>query len=279
IQAHKKTITFLQTGATLQIKTFSPDVMTGVKPSGVLVDEEHVIAEKSDASRVMGQIRGGMISQPEAFLLIITTQSEKPPRGVFKADLMKARSIRDGEVQGHTLPILYEFPEDLQKISTIPGEPAPWEKPACWHMVLPNAGRSITVERLKEDYTEAKAAGLEELVRWASQHLNVEIGLALRNDRWAGADYWMDQADSELTLEEIQTRSDVIVAGIDGGGLDDMLSLVIMGRDSVTAEWLCWSRSWVNHNVLEIRKKEASQFLDFEKQGDLWVMKDPCADI
>lgn len=279
IQAHKKTITFLQTGATLQIKTFSPDVMTGVKPAGVLVDEEHVIAEKSDASRVMGQIRGGMISQPEAFLLIITTQSEKPPRGVFKADLMKARSIREGEVQGHTLPILYEFPEDLQKISTVPGEPAPWENPSCWHMVLPNAGRSITVERLKEDYAEAKAAGLEELTRWASQHLNVEIGLALRNDRWAGADYWMDQADNELTLEEIQTRSDVIVAGIDGGGLDDMLSLVIMGRDSVTAEWLCWSRSWVNHNVLEIRKKEASQFLDFEKQGDLWVMKDPCADI
>ncbi|MFT8586806.1 terminase large subunit [Acetobacter papayae] len=279
IQAHKKTITFLQSGATLQIKTFSPDVMTGVKPAGVLVDEEHVIAEKSDAARVMGQIRGGMVSQPEAFLLIITTQSEKPPRGVFKADLMKARAIRDGDTQGHTLPILYEMPEDLQKASTVPGEPAPWENPAVWQMVLPNAGRSITVERLEQDYSEARSAGLEELIRWASQHLNVEIGLALRNDRWAGADYWLDQADDELTLAEIQNRADVIVAGIDGGGLDDLLALVVLGRDSVTAEWLCWSRSWVNLNVLEIRKKEASQFLDFEKQGDLWVMKDPGGDI
>lgn len=278
-QDHKKTITYLATGATLKIKAFSPDVMTGVKPAGVLVDEEHVVAERADAERVMGQIRGGMISQPEAFLVIITTQSEKPPRGVFKSDLKKARSTRDGLIQGHTLPVLYELPPNIQKASTVPGQSAPWENPECWHMVLPNAGRSITIERLRQDYQDAKEKGLEELIRWASQHLNVEIGLALRNDRWAGADYWLDQADPELSLQEIQSRSDVIVAGIDGGGLDDLLSLAVLGRDSVTAEWLLWSRSWVFHNVLEIRKKEASQFLDFEKQGDLYVMKEPGKDI
>lgn len=279
IQDHKKTITYTATGATLKIKAFSPDVMTGVKPAGVLVDEEHVVAERADAERVMGQIRGGMISQPEAFLVIITTQSEKPPRGVFKSDLQKARAVRDGLIQGHMLPILYELPPEIQKASTIPGQAAPWENHECWHMVLPNAGRSITVERLRQDYQDAKETGLEELIRWASQHLNVEIGLALRNDRWAGADYWLDQSDHDLTLDEILTRSDVVVAGIDGGGLDDLLSLAVLGRDSVTAEWLVWSRSWVFHNVLEIRKKEASQFLDFEKQGDLYVMKEPGKDI
>jgi phage terminase large subunit-like protein len=31
--------------------------------------------------------------------------------------------------------------------------------------------------------------GQGEVVRWASQHLNIEIGLALRSDRWVGADH------------------------------------------------------------------------------------------
>ncbi|MCG0995297.1 terminase large subunit [Acetobacter indonesiensis] len=278
-QDHKKTITYLTTGATLKIKAFSPDVMTGVKPSGILVDEEHVVAERADADRVMGQIRGGMVSQPEAFLAIITTQSERPPRGVFKADLKKARSIRDGLVQGHTLPILYEFPPDIQKASTVRGQSAPWEDPSVWHMVLPNAGRSVTVQRLVDDFQEAKGKGLEELTRWASQHLNVEIGLALRNDRWAGADYWETQADPDLTIAEIIARSDVIVAGIDGGGLDDLLSLTIMGRDSVTAEWLQWSKSWVMEGVLQLRKREASQLQDFVTLGDLVIVQEPGMDI
>lgn len=278
-QDHKKTITYLTTGATLKIKAFSPDVMTGVKPSGILVDEEHVVAERADADRVMGQIRGGMVSQPEAFLAVITTQSERPPRGVFKADLKKARSIRDGLVQGHTLPILYEFPPDIQKASTVPGQSAPWENPSVWHMVLPNAGRSVTVQRLEDDFQEAKEKGLEELTRWASQHLNVEIGLALRNDRWAGADYWEAQADPDLTITEIIARSDVIVAGIDGGGLDDLLSLTIMGRDSVTAEWLQWSKSWVMEGVLQLRKREASQLQDFVTSGDLVIVQEPGMDI
>jgi hypothetical protein len=32
------------------------------------MDELHVIAESADADRVVGQLRGGLISQPEAFL-------------------------------------------------------------------------------------------------------------------------------------------------------------------------------------------------------------------
>jgi hypothetical protein len=35
---------------------------------------------------------------------------------------------------------------------------------------------------------EGKAQGTGEIVRWASQHLNIEIGLALRSDRWVGAE-------------------------------------------------------------------------------------------
>ncbi|MFW7267533.1 terminase large subunit [Gluconacetobacter sp. Hr-1-5] len=279
IQSHLKCITYRPTGATLKIKTFSPDVMTGVILAGALVDEEHVIAEKAEADRVMGQIRGGMISQSDAFLVVISTQSERPPRGVFRADLIKARSIRDGKRTGRTLPIIYEFPADIQKPARVPDEPAPWEDPKHWHMVLPNAGLSITVPRLEEEFAEAKKTSKEELIRWASQHLNVEIGLALRSDRWVGADYWEGAGDPDLTLDELLTRSEVVVAGIDGGGLDDLLSLAVVGRDSVTMEWLHWQRSWVFEGVLGLRKSEASQLRDFERQGDLVIVQEPGSDI
>ncbi|WP_051387204.1 hypothetical protein [Bradyrhizobium sp. ARR65] len=109
VQPHLKKVSWLKTGATLQVKSFDPNVLTGVKPAGALVDELHVVSADANADRVIGQLRGGMISQPESFLLFITTQSERPPAGVFKAELDKARAIRDGKREGAMLPVLYEF--------------------------------------------------------------------------------------------------------------------------------------------------------------------------
>ncbi|KXV51625.1 terminase, partial [Gluconobacter albidus] len=148
-----------------------------------------------------------------------------------------------------------------------------------WSMVLPNAGRSITVKRLEEEYENARAKGIQELARWASQHLNVEIGLALRSDRWVGADFWLPAGDPDLTLDVLIDRSDVIVAGIDGGGLDDLLSLAVLGRDRITQEWMHWGKNWVFEGILELRKREASQLKDFETQGDLVIVSTPGDDI
>lgn len=259
VQEHIKRITYRPTGAFLKVKSFDPKVVTGSKPAGVLIDELHVIAESHDADRVVGQLRGGLVSQPEGFLLTITTQSERAPAGVFRAELMKARKVRDGELIAPILPLLYEFPADVD-----------WQDSANWHMVTPNAGRSITIERLIEDAEQAKAAGDEEWRRWASQHLNVEIGLALHTDRWAGADYWERQASaSGLSLNQLLERSSVAVMGIDGGGMDDLLGLAVLGRDSETGDWLAWCRAWAHPKVLERHKQSAARFRDFERDGDL----------
>lgn len=279
VQSHIKRITYLPTGASLSVKSFDPKVLTGAKPAGAMLDEEHVAAANSDADRVMGQLRGGMVSQPEAFLAIVTTQSERPPAGIFRADLNRARSIRDGgENAGRMLPVIYELPRDLQKPG-IAGGAAPWENPECWRMVTPNAGRSITVDRLVPDFATAKQAGEGELRRWASQHLNVEIGLALGSDRWAGADYWESQADSGLTLDEVIDRSEVLVVGVDGGGLDDLLSIAVLGRERGTMDWLHWQQSWAHDSVLERRKAEAPRLRDFERAKELVILSEPGADI
>lgn len=262
VQAHLKKVTDRTNGATLVVKSFDPSVLTGVRPAGVLIDELHVVGSSPDADRVVGQARGGLISQPEGFLVVITTQSERPPSGVFRAELLKARAIRDGRIKGAMLPVLYEFPPDVD-----------WRDPKNWWMVTPNRGLSVTVERLVSDYEAAKEAGEEELRRWASQHLNVEIGLALRSDRWVGADYWEPNGNPKLDLQAILDRSDVVTVGIDGGGLDDLLGLAVLGRDRVTREWLLWSHAWAHTSVLERRKAEAGRLLDFARDGDLDVVE------
>lgn len=257
VQEHIKRVTYRPSGAFLKVKSFDPKIVTGAKPSGVLLDELHVIAESHDADRVIGQLRGGLVSQPEGFLITITTQSERVPSGVFRAELMKARKVRSGELKAPILPLLYEFPPDVD-----------WEDPANWRMVTPNDGRSITVKRLIEDAAQARAAGDEEWRRWASQHLNIEIGIALHSDRWAGAGFW-EQQSTRLTLADVLTRCEVIDVGVDGGGLDDLLGLAVLGRERDTGNWLLWARAWAHPSVLERRKSEAARFHDFAADGDL----------
>lgn len=276
VQEHIKTIFDRVTKAKLKVKTFDLKVMTGAKPAGVLVDELHLMSHMSFASRVIGQIRGGLIANPEAFLIFITTQSDTPPAGVFKTELQYWRDIRDGKVsEPRALPLIYEFPEAFQRDPRMP-----WQDPKCWYQVLPNLGLSITLDRLTADFNTAKVKGEDEFKRWASQHLNIEIGLALHSDSWLGARYWGGAADPEpITLDSLIQRCDVVTAGIDGGGLDDLASISVTGREKTTRDWLNWTKAWVHGEALEKRKEIAETLRDFEKDGDLVICQSPLQDV
>lgn len=118
----------------------------------------------------------------------------------------------------------------------------------------------------------AEEGGPEVMASVLAKHLNVEIGLALRSDRWAGADFWQESADKSLTLDSLMDRSEVIDIGIDGGGLDDLLGLCVLGREENTGRWLAWHHAWAHPSALERRKSEAPRFLDFAKQKDLTIV-------
>jgi phage terminase large subunit-like protein len=276
VREHLKVIEDRRNKASLKIKTFDMRVMTGSKPVAVIVDELHVMSAYSYASRVIGQIRGGLLPNPESLLIFITTQSDEPPAGVFRAELDYARGVRDGRITDgvRMLPILYEFPEDMQT-----DKAKPWRDPNNWPMVLPNLGRSITIDRLVSDYKAAREKGEAEERRWASQHLNVEIGLALHANRWRGADYWLEAADDMLTLDSLLDRSDVVTIGIDGGGLDDLLGLAVIGRCRTTRDWLLWGHAWCQKDVLTLRPEIAERLQDFAKDGDLTLCEDAIEDV
>lgn len=275
VKDYKKTIIHRDTGAKLEIMTFDPDIVTGKKVVGALIDEEHILGKMHKAKKAMVQLRGGMMPFPEAFLAIITTQSDEAPAGVFKEDLTKAREIRDGKRMGDMLPVLYEFPAEMQK------DPAkPWRDPANWPMVTPNLGRSIALGSLVKACNDEEANGDAALRTWASQHLNVEIGVGLHSDRWVGADYWEVNAEPELvTFEALLERCEVIVCGADGGGLDDLFGFAALGREIGTRRWLAYMKAWAHRIVLERRKEIAPRLLDLEKAGELRIVDKPGQDV
>jgi len=276
LDLHVDTVTGQPRNARLKIKSFDPKVVTGGIPAFAILDELHVMAQAPYASRVLNQIRGGMITNPESLLIIITTQSEVPPFGIFKDELDYARGVRDGRItEGvRMLPILHEFPEYMQL-----AESKPWADPENWHIVLPNLGRSITIERLVAEWRTAQAKGERAAREWASQHLNVQIGMAMHDARWEGADFWLSATGAPSDLREFIARCDLIVAGVDGGGLDDLLGLALVGREHGTGRWLAWVRAWAHKLVLERRKGEADRLLGLERSGFMKIVDRPGDDL
>lgn len=267
VRGHVKTIVDQKTESTLKVMTFDEKVVTGDIPKGMLVDELHILGKVHAAERVWGQLMGGLVARPGGFMVAITTQSDEPPAGVFAAELKLARAIRDGKVTGAaatTLPVLYEFPEEFQ------ADPdQPWRDPACWPMVLPNLGRSVFIDLLQEGWAEAQAKGRAEERRWASQHLNVQISTSLFAEQWNGAAMWDGGVEPGLTLDALLERCEVVVAGIDGGGLDDLFGLAVLGRERETGRWLTWFHAYAADKVLDLRKDVAPALLDFVADGDL----------
>lgn len=264
---HRKMITHLTTGAIIRILSADGDIVTGSKAAYILVDETHVLAHKPKAGDLYIELTGGLASNPEGFFLEITTQSKVEPHGEFKRRLTRYREVRDGTLSLPILPVMYEFPRPMQKAED-------WRNPETWGLVNPNLERSVSLDYLRDKMVEAERDGPDKLAKFASQHLNVEIGLGLHSERWVAADYWESCGGLTYDLDGLMARSDVCVVGGDLGGADDLASLVVMGRDRETRDRLIWARAWVHPDVLKNRQEIAPRLLDLAEVGDLIIDAD-----
>lgn len=270
-QAHQRTITHRLTLASIMVKAADTDVITGGKATFSLIDETHVFAKMARAADVFTEIRGALAARPDGFLLQISTQSKEPPSGVFLQELSTARDVRDGKIDLPLVACIYEYPPAILKDEG-------WRAQENWRLVNPNLGRSVDEAFLSDEMKKAERGGDEAMALFASQHFNIEIGIALHASRWEGVEFWQPQA-IELTLEEIIARSDVCTVGIDGGGLDDLLGLSILGRDKKTRDWLHWSHAWAHRKVLERHEQIAPAMKDFESEGSLTIYDVPGDDV
>lgn len=265
VQSHYRAIVHRTTGAMLKVLAADSDSVGGKKATGILIDELYLFGSKPYAENMFREAAGGLASRPEGFVIYLTTQSDEPPTGVFKQKLMYARGVRDGRIKDKRfLPVLYEFPERIVKAG------AHLLKENFW-VTNPNLGLSVDQEFLERELAKAQESGEESVRGFAAKHLNVEVGLALMSNLWPGALFWEQQGRS-LTLDDLLARCEVVTVGIDGGGMDDMLGLAVVGRDSDSGRWLHWAHAWVHPIVLERRRSEAARLREFEKDGDLTIV-------
>lgn len=266
IQDHIRTITHRVTRNTLKVVAADTDTVSGKKSGRILVDELWLFGKRANAEAMFMEALGGQVSRNEGWVIYLTTQSDDPPAGVFKERLDYWRDVRDGKISDpKTLGILYEFPDSMIQTKA-------YLQPENFYITNPNIGLSVSPEWIADNLRKNQAKTDGTLQQFLAKHLNIEIGLNLRSDRWAGVDFWEQQA-RRVSFNDLLQRAEVISVGIDGGGLDDLLGFSAVGRDAETREWLCWCHAWAHEIAIRRRKSEESRFNDFVKAGDLTIVK------
>ncbi|APG04947.1 terminase [Luteibacter rhizovicinus DSM 16549] len=267
VQDHIRTITRRDSKASLKVVAADTETVSGKKSGKILVDEHWLFGKKANAQAMFMEATGGQVSRDEGWVIFLTTQSDDPPAGVFKEKLQYYRDVRDGLiVDKKSLGILYEFPQAMVKAKA-------YLDPKNFYITNPNLGRSVSEEWLGDQLTKNLPKTDGSLQQFLAKHLNVEIGLNLRSDRWTGADYWEQQGRREVTLEYLLEWAEVIDFGIDGGGLDDLLGGGAIGRHRDTKEWLIWTHAWAHPSVLERRMEIAPALRDFARDGHLTLVE------
>lgn len=294
IQDNLRQITHRLTKATLKVVAADTDTVGGKKAAFVLIDELWIFGKRNGASAMLQEATGGLVSRPEGFVIYLSTQSDTPPAGVFKERLDYFREVRDGKIRDpRSLPVIYEFPPAMV-------ESKAYLEPENFYVTNPNIDRAVRKSWIENKLVRVQSGTDEEgdtIQTFLAKHLNVEIGMNLRANRWPGADHWAAAADPHLSklphfeaLYALLDRSEVAVVGIDGGGLDDLFGLNVTGREPTEIEveitingiptkqnmkrWLTWSHAWCHRSVLKRRKSIASKLLDFEKAGELTIIED-----
>jgi phage terminase large subunit-like protein len=264
---NQRLIKHRKTGAELQVIAADTGTVGGSKAGFVLVDELWLFGKRANAESMLEEATGGLASRPEGFVIYLTTHSDEPPRGVFKDKLDYFRGVRDGKIiDPRSFGMLYEWPEQMR-------EDEAYLDPDNFYVTNPNMGRSQSVSFITRKLRQVKEGRGEDgdtsLQIVLAKYLNVEIGTRLSRDRWSGAPFWEGAAEPVLTLDDLIRRSEVIVAGVDGGGLDDLLGLCLIGREKGSKRWLIWAQAWA-WSIVWKRRSDIATFLDaFIAEGTL----------
>lgn len=268
VSEHTKTVTHLGTNATLKVIAAESNAAAGKKASIILIDEVWLFGKRSNAESMFREAKGGLASRPEGCVIYLSTMSDETPCGVFKQLLDYARDVRDGiKINPQFLPLIYEFPEWMLEA----GEHLKTEN---FYVTNPNLGASVDLDYLINEFEKVKDAGEESLRDFLAKHLNVPIGLNLRANRWAGAEYWLQQARDTITFDRLIEKSELIELGVDGGGLDDLLGFSVLGRLKGNPRiWWKWNHAWCNEIAVERRKENASKYADFVREGSLTIVE------
>jgi phage terminase large subunit-like protein len=267
VQGNYRMITHRNTGAFLKVIAADSETVTGKKTIGIFIDELWLFGKRANAEAMLREAKGGLASRPEGFVISASTKPDGPPSGVYAQRLEYFRGVRDGKIDDpRSLGVIYEYPKRFI-------ESGDYKKREFYFIPNPNLNVSVSEQYLVDESGKAERAGKAAVINFCAKHLNVEPTGAMRADGWAGAVVWHRGVDLTLTLEEILDRSEVVTIGIDGGGLDDLLGVAVLGREKGTQRWLGWSHGLVSTIGVARRKANAEDYSRFKSAGDLTVFR------
>lgn len=239
----------LRNGWHTQLKVAAADlsVLVGTTAQFIMLDEVHVLLEQNGAEFLMEHVRGARVGQPDASCIMCTTHAHEIPSGTWKSELKAYRDIRDGRIDQPRLFVAYEFPDKMV-------EKGKHLDPENFFVTNPNMGITVDLERMKKDLEFEQAKGPHAESGWRQQFTNLDPKHNNPPNAWSGARYWLDAIDEDPNLgdpsvrglDALLRRCENVVIGIDGGGMYDLLSLYVIGREAARGRWLGWGHSWAH---------------------------------
>lgn len=267
VQPNYRMITHRNTKAFLKVVAADSETVGGKKTIGLFIDELWLFGKRANASAMIREAKGGLASRKEGFVISASTKPDGVPSGVYAQRLEYFRAVRDGKIKDpRSLGVLYEYPQKFLKNGD-------YKKREYFYITNPNLNVSVDEQFLVDELAKAQHAGAASVVNFFAKHLNVEPAGNLRSDGWAGAVVWPRGLDKTLTLEELLNRCEVVVVGIDGGGLDDLLGVAVIGREKETGRWLGWAHGLISTIGVVRRKANAEDYLRFKKAKELTVYR------
>lgn len=271
VQENFRMITHRNTKAFLKVVAADSDTVGGKKTIGLLIDELWLFGKRANAEAMIREAKGGLASRQEGFVISLSTKPDGPPSGVYAQRLDYFRKLRDGKIlDPRSLGVIYEYPQHFI-------DSGDFKKREYFYIPNPNLNVSVSEQYLVDELAKAEMAGKASVNNFCAKHLNVEPSAHMRSDGWAGAIVWDRGAEKGLSskdwLDEILRRCEVVCIGVDGGGLDDLLGIGVIGRERGTNRWLGWAHGLISTIGLGRRKANAEDYKRFKRAGELTVFR------
>ncbi len=216
-----RSLTHESSGITIQILACDMKSAVGKRPILLILDETHELAQISDASAIVHQLRLGGANYGRAFkVLSISTMPILPPVGEFKRQLSYARSVRDGSIKDDEyLPLLFTFPM-AERPDLDPLDPDNWWRgmPSLRTEHQPGTMDAAELQR------ELKQAGDADDVETFALTLSQRLGIERNETDMAESILHSHWAKCERTLPQ---PAEYTAIGVDAGGLDDPMAVAI----------------------------------------------------
>lgn len=235
----RKRLLYRKKNSFMQVLSSESYTKHGISPSAVIIDEIHA---HPDATLYETLTAGTDYARRQQVVLIITTAGIYDVNSIWWRLRSKAIQVKDGIIQDpRFLPVLYLA--DPEK-----DDPADEE---LWKRVNPSLGQIFTLDKIRQDYTEAKDNPID-FQNFKRFRLNIPIKQLFK---WMPIDQW-DACKGDIDLESLEGRT--CYGGLDLSNKQDLSAFILVfppeGEDdkwTILCKFYCPEESIIKRSLTD----------------------------